>query len=95
MSENKKLNEKEVEKVVGGSHTDQQGDPVKKFVDHMIEKYEAVCRECGKKYIRPDEILPAAYGDLSLCPECNEKKGLSPKGRNERLEKMIKKLREK
>ncbi|MDO4200284.1 MAG: hypothetical protein Q4D57_06015 [Clostridia bacterium] len=91
MSENKKLNELESEKVAGGSNADEQGDPIKKLADEMMEKHGAVCKECGKKYIVPDAILPAAYGDFSLCPECNDKKGLSFKGREQLMEERLQK----
>jgi len=42
---------------------------------------------CGKKYLKPDAMLPAAYGDFSLCPECNRKKGLGWEGRKQMMDK--------
>lgn len=91
MAENKKLNELEIEKVAGGSNVDEQGDLIKKLVDEIMQKHGAVCRECGKKYIVPDAILPAAYGDFSLCRECNEKNGLNSRGRKRLMEERLKK----
>ncbi|MDO4200283.1 MAG: hypothetical protein Q4D57_06010 [Clostridia bacterium] len=56
MSENKKLNELESEKVSGGSNTDEKGDPIEYVPKPKFEHN-------GRKYY---------YGDYFICEKCGK-----------------------
>ena len=86
MSEIKKMNDLETEQIAGGM-TDEDRQKIHKFSEELLERRGRNCRKCGKRYLVPDAILPDAYGDFSMCYECNTKEGLNLEGRKQKMEK--------
>ena len=78
MSENKKMNGEELEKVAGGtSGNDDSANSKPDLFPNLFPSKTVKCKICGKEYQEYDGDMGIRYTDkdlhyLGMCPECVE-----------------------
>ncbi len=93
MLENGKINSEKLQQVMGGTLTFENEQKLYALIEKLLEKKWSTCRNCGEKYLKPDASLPNAYGDFSLCPDCNKEVRLGLEVRKQIMQGLLERIK--
>ncbi len=93
MLENGKINGEKLQQIVGGALTYENEQKLYALIEKLLKEKWSTCRNCGEKYLKPDTMTPNAYGDFSLCPDCNKEVRLGLEVRKQIMQGLLERIK--